>query len=238
MIISHKYKCIFIKTKKTAGTSLEIAFSKFLGPDDIITPVSGIDEVNRQEKYGVGCQHFRKSFSEYCFKDFARLFAKGIRARKYWNHISAELVRQNFGEDLFDSYYKFTVERNPWDKVVSRFHWKKSKEIAAEHEKDKFKEYIRSGEAFHNGTGYEMYTINNVPAMDYFILYEDIETGLKKVSETLNLNENLYDVMKKIKAKGNNRPQKESYHSYYDDETQNIVATACAREIELFGYKF
>ncbi len=238
MIISHKYKCIFIKTKKTAGTSLEMAFSKFLGPLDIITPISGRDELIRQNKYGIGSQHFRKGFSEYSFKDIARLFVKGIRAKKYCNHNSAELVRQNLGEDLFDSYYKFTIERNPWDKLVSRFYWQKSQEMTPGCEKEQFREYVRSGEAFDGATGYEMYAINSVPAMDFYVLYEELETGLKKVSETLNLGQNLYDVMKNIKAKANNRSRKTSYHSYYDDETQNIVATACAREIELFGFQY
>ena len=40
MIVSHKYKFIFIKTRKTAGTSIEYNLSKYLGKEDIITPSS------------------------------------------------------------------------------------------------------------------------------------------------------------------------------------------------------
>ena len=40
MLLSYKYNFIFVKTKKVGGTSFEIAVSKHLGKDDIITPCS------------------------------------------------------------------------------------------------------------------------------------------------------------------------------------------------------
>ena len=48
MIISHKYKFIFLKTKKTAGTSIEISLSRYCGNNDIITPISIRDEAIRK----------------------------------------------------------------------------------------------------------------------------------------------------------------------------------------------
>jgi hypothetical protein len=47
MIISHEHKFIFLKTKKTAGTSIELAVSQLCGPDDVITPLAMADEVLR-----------------------------------------------------------------------------------------------------------------------------------------------------------------------------------------------
>ena len=47
MIVSHEHKFIFLKTKKTAGTSIELALSQLCGPDDIITPLTQIDEALR-----------------------------------------------------------------------------------------------------------------------------------------------------------------------------------------------
>ena len=52
MIISHKHKFIFIKTRKTAGTSIELFLSRFCGPEDIITPFqSPENERNYSKNY-------------------------------------------------------------------------------------------------------------------------------------------------------------------------------------------
>ncbi len=48
-IINHKFKFIFIKTRKTAGTSLEIALSKFCDSEDMITRIKPMDEKIRKE---------------------------------------------------------------------------------------------------------------------------------------------------------------------------------------------
>ena len=40
MIISHKWKFIFIKTQKCAGSSVERALAPVCGPRDILTKVS------------------------------------------------------------------------------------------------------------------------------------------------------------------------------------------------------
>lgn len=53
MIVSKKYGFIFLKTRKTAGTSIEIALSRATARDDIITRISADDEILRQKWGGV-----------------------------------------------------------------------------------------------------------------------------------------------------------------------------------------
>ena len=47
MIVSHRYRFIFLKTNKTAGASIEIALSRFCDSEDIITPLLPDDELIR-----------------------------------------------------------------------------------------------------------------------------------------------------------------------------------------------
>jgi hypothetical protein len=93
MIISHKHKFIFVKTKKTAGSTLEKLLFPYLGENDICTG-SPRD-------------------------DTPRLNTSVTNGHMSWRQIQASIPEE------WNTYYKFTIERNPWDKVVSSYFWHK-----------------------------------------------------------------------------------------------------------------
>lgn len=53
MIISHEHRFIFLRTAKTASTSIETALSRICGDRDILTPDSPEDDRRKLEMGGV-----------------------------------------------------------------------------------------------------------------------------------------------------------------------------------------
>jgi hypothetical protein len=116
MLISHRYKFIYTKTVKTAGTSVEAYFERFCLPDgDERVPTDARDE----HESTAGIVGYRGKLREkprwYQYR--GRLVANP----KWFNHMSAALIRRQIGAEIWDSYFKFSVVRNPFDKAISAF---------------------------------------------------------------------------------------------------------------------
>ena len=128
MIISHKHKFIFIKTRKTAGTAVEIALSSICGPEDVITPLSGTDEELRFELSGKHAQNCQLPLNRLNIKEVLRWLKHGKRP-KHTNHQSASLTRDRVGKRCWKEYFTFTVEREPLAKMVSHYQWLKMQQL-------------------------------------------------------------------------------------------------------------
>ena len=228
MIISHKHKFIFIKTQKTAGTSIEIALSKICGPKDIITPISDKDEKKRIEIAGRGAQNYNIPFRDYSKFDLLRLIVKGKRL-KYFNHMNAETVRKYIGEEIWSSYYKFTFERNPYDKVLSLYYYTK------QNEKFTINEFIQN-KSFVKLRGYDQYSIDGIPAVDKIYKIEDLENEMNDISKVLNLDNSVK--IPTYRAKGGFRKSRIDYKELLNEEDKKVIDLFFARELKLMNYQF
>lgn len=98
-IISFRHGLIFIKTVKTAGTSIEVDLSRFVEHEAIVTPI--LPPVIGHE---------------------ARNFAGPAGQPFYFNHQSASAIRDRLGIERFSQMTVFCVEREPVEKCISHFH--------------------------------------------------------------------------------------------------------------------
>ena len=227
MIISHKHRFIFIKTKKTAGTSIEISLSRYCGKEDVITPIDPKNEEIRK-KLNIFPQNYLKLPLPHQEKTIS---IEKNDSKKYWNHATAGYVREQLGEKIWNSYFKFCFERNPWDKVVSLYFFR------ANHPNQKrelFNEFFMRSKIKFNCYNFPSYTDNDSVIVDFIGRYENLNDELKKICKKIGFD---FDGWLP-NAKGEYRTEKKHYTEYYDSKSRKQVENYFKKEIKLFGYKF
>jgi len=230
MIISHAHRFIFLKTAKTAGTSIEIALAKFCGTADVITPITRKDEALRSRHGARGSQHHLAPWSDYRGTDLARLLLRGKRKLRFYNHMPAREILQFIDRSTWDSYFKFCFERNPWDRVLSYYYMKNRSEP-----RQPLAEFLASGMPLRlRETGLDLYTLDGEVAVDRVCRYEELDEELERVRQLIGLPE----ALSTPRAKGSYRKEKRSYREILGTAEAERIAEMFATEIALFGYTF
>lgn len=230
MIISHKYQYIFIKTSKTAGTSVEIGLSRFAAASDVITPVAREDERTRRELGYPGPQNVIIPYSKYSLKDWFYKLVQN-KSKQFYNHMPAYKIKPVVGRRIWERYFKFCVERNPWDRTVSCFYWK----TRNRHPAPTLSQFIDSGEVYTlKKKGARLYTLNGRIAVNRICRYEDLENELEAVARELKLPHKI----KLPRAKAQYRKDRQSYRQLLAPADRDKIARIFAEEIAQFGYQF
>lgn len=232
MIISHHNEFIFIKTRKTAGTSIEIALSKFCKPPDIITSLSNSEEKMKESLGLPGRQNTLVPLRHYRRWDLWNLLTGGGRAH-HFNHTSAELAKKRVGGETFEKYHKFCVVRNPWDRTVSQFFFEKYGEgMPGLPEGLAFSDYLATLPDSKLSDSW-LYTIEGALAVDRAMRYENLAEEWSNLLLSFG-----FDYMDLPRAKSENRKTKKHYSHFYDEVSLNRVNEVCKWEISNFGYTF
>ena len=206
MFISHRYKFIFIKTRKVAGSSIE----KFLRdmhehPSDYVhagMPPENLEPVNMKKT-----------------------------KNKKIEHAGWKLIGKLYPNE-WQSYYKFTVERNSWDKVVSTYFWQQKN---GPWDIKQFDDYIKTQRKLFDRNDWGLYTKNDKLLVDSVIQYNNLDKDFSRIANELQIPYN--NELKKIYLKSNIRKNSD-YKSMYTEETKEIIAEVFAKPINHFDYKF
>ncbi|MEQ8405931.1 MAG: sulfotransferase family 2 domain-containing protein [Oceanicaulis sp.] len=225
MIVSHRHRLIFIKTVKTAGTSVEVMLSRHCGREDIITPV-----IPREA--GHSPQNHRGLFNP--ADDLAALGARKapgvvkrlIQAQRFYNHMPARIARARLGEAVWSAYFKFTIERDPWEKTLSYFHMTNARR-SSPLTLDAFLDSGRFAPAS------ELYTdAEGRILVDKILQYETLEADLR----ALLIERGIPDPGTLPNAKGGYRRDRRAAGDILTRAQAQRIAERYAFEIEHFGY--
>ncbi len=118
VLVSHNHKFIFLKTRKTAGTSVEMALEHVCAPAGHVAAEKTPTRMSEQGIIG-------SRISPITLPPQPAL-EKGL----WYNHKSAKEIREDLGVERFERYLKITTVRNPFDRCVSAFHWLRKPESA------------------------------------------------------------------------------------------------------------
>ena len=240
MLVSHRKKFIFTKTRKTAGTSVESVFEPYCMPEGTWEQIHYAPE--RISPDGIIGHR-----------------GDGWKKANWWNHMPAELIRNRVGEEIWNEYFKFTVIRNPFDKLVSGFHmqWAHYAQVRQQgylqkfkvmtkrflgralpielvkgnNEIERFRSWIRAGGVVVSDQ--ETYMIDGKVCLDHFIRYENLENGVREVMLRLDVDPSGCVIPK---FKSNFRKSRTPIVEYYDAETEAIVRRLYAWELNFFNY--
>jgi len=195
MIISHKFKFIFIKTYKTAGTSLEAYFSPFAGPTDVLTPIHP-PVVGHQPQNHSG----------------------------FFNHISASELQKKIDPAVWSTYFKFCIERNPWEKVIS-FYWMKKSELP-DLTIDEFLKFDNIGYNF------DLYSNGESILVDRVLRYENIDNELANIFSKLGIS---FDGKLPGLAKTEFRKDRRQFAEILTSEQIQKIAFKFQKEIKFYS---
>ena len=216
MIVSHKYRFIFLRTEKTGGTSLTQALQSILTEND--------------EEASLRRPAWAK-FSPIHHGALKRNFPQWFGLHR---HATAKQARDVLGREIFDSYYKFAIERNPWDRQVSLYahrQWKKgSKDL--DFDRDMRSIIYRSTE-YVRLNNWSIYAIGTDIVADRVLRYENLDQEIAELFDHLGIDASIQ--MPRLRAYN---PDREHYSKYYTDRTRDMVGRWYAKEIDALSYQF
>lgn len=158
------------------------------------------------------------------------------------DHLTAREVIARIGRERWNEAFTFAVVRNPWDKAVSLYEYRRKKDRTG---------LTSEGVSFHDwvrwtmGPGQDPRYYNNplsfqpqvewlkddegAVSLDVIARFERLSEDFERIKRAIGIDADLPRL---------NATRRKDYRSYYDAETAAIVARWFADDIERFGYRF
>ena len=157
-------------------------------------------------------------------------------------HLPATAVRALIGQSAWNEAFKFAFVRNPWDRLVSQYHFmiievvldvisRRHPDLAElVHRSVSFSEYVKLWTMTHGDQTSVLSDREGNILVDFIGHFENLEDDFATVCRRIGLTN--------VTLPHINATQHPGYRDYYDDETRDLVARHYARDIDRFQYEF
>lgn len=134
----------------------------------------------------------------------------------------------------FNTYFKFSIIRNPWDKLLSQYFFRvkdNTQHGYIESAKDmSFLDFLLNPFPAKHASQHSKLFEGDVCLVDFIGRFENLQEDFNTICDKIGVPQQELPHVNKTKHK--------HYAEYYDEETKQIVAEKYAKDIEYFGYKF
>jgi hypothetical protein len=217
MLLSHKYRFLFVHIAKTGGTSVRTALNRLRWRDPMYYLMLPCHRLSSLTGHRLGTKFPRHS------------------------HIVA--AKEMLPEEFYRQLFKFAFVRNPWDLQVSSFHHIRRERPQYMNGISDFNEFMRwkfdpdRPYQYHIDTSLSLQSdylvdLHGNDQMDFIGHFENLQDDFDHVCRTVGV----APISLPFKRQSKSRDQ--DYRSYYDDEVAELTGQHFRRDIELLGYDF
>ena len=142
--------------------------------------------------------------------------------------MKAKDIRKKVGKKIWNKYFKFSIDRNPYDKIISFMYFanrfKKIKNIQKEIQKTiNLKKYIN----------YPIYTEKKKVILDYIINYENLRNNIKNVENKIRI-----PILKHyVHTKNYTRKTKKKLKYFFNKRQSDKIFMDCNEEFKIMKFK-
>ncbi|MCW5715360.1 MAG: sulfotransferase family 2 domain-containing protein [Bauldia sp.] len=161
-------------------------------------------------------------------RGLARVFIRGARPAGPYNHTSAAEIRAAVPDEVWRDYYKFTIVRNPWDRMVSLYFYQTRREP----QPGSFHDYL-VGNPARVLDNWRQYTLDGRPVMDGVVRFEAFDETIAEISRAAGIPSTVLDVFRAQSAKTQFRDR--SFRMSAADAA--LIGSLAEPEARAFGYE-
>jgi len=223
---------LFIKTRKTASTSVEVALSRFATDRDVLTPLSPADENLRKSLGYSGAQNWENPWVGSSRTSISAGDEIDSQHSAY-NHMSLVEAAQFLGETV-DSLHVVSVVRNPWERVISRYYYNRSEPMKSV---DGFRAWLLKNPSVIAENEKQLESAENSNSIQY-LRFESLSRDAARLASRFSLDHQFVDDIIRVRCKSTFRPHSATVEMLFSGFTEGIalVEREAASVITEFGY--